>query len=240
MPTVDLAPSPPVLTIVPWDDPVVDALGHPPRSTYVERFWLSILGPTATWLVRHLDARLETGGGTAELDLAATAESLGLGAGTGRNSPVVRSLARCAQFGVVRGATGRGLGDGIAVRRALPPLTRHQISRLPLHLQAEHDAWRATERDAATLEAQRRRARRVALALAELGEDVPTTEQRLHAWRIHPVVARESAVWAHRLVAARSPEDGGARDAPPPDPGAPQATATACSATPPGPVTTTT
>lgn len=208
MPTVDLTS--PTLTVVPWDDPVIDALGHAPRSTYVERFWLSILGPTATWLVRHLDARLESGGGTATVDLGATAEALGLGGGTGRNSPVVRSLARCHQFGIVRGSTGRGLSEGIAVRRALPPLTRHQISRLPLAVQAEHDAWQATERDAATLDAQRRRARRVALALAELGEDVPTTEQRLHGWRIHPVVARESAVWAHRLVAARTeqPADG--------------------------------
>jgi hypothetical protein len=211
---VDLTLASPTLDVVPWDDPVVDALGHPPRSTYVERFWLSILGPTATWLVRHLDARLEDGGGTATLDLAATAEALGLGGGTGRNSPVVRSLARCHQFGIVRGARGGGLSGGIAVRRALPPLTRHQITRLPLALQAEHDAWRAMERDAATLDAQRRRARRVALALAELGEDVPTTEQRLHAWRIHPVVAREAAVWAHRLVVARSSDDG-----PPADPG---------------------
>ena len=62
------------------------------------------------------------------------------------------------------------------------------------------------ERDASTLDAQRRRARRVALALAELDEDVPTTEQRLHRWKVHPVVAHEAAVWAHRLVVARDPE----------------------------------
>ena len=108
MPTVDLTLASPTLDVVPWDDPVIDALGHPPRSTYVERFWLSILGPTATWLVRHLDARLEAGGGAATVDLAATAEALGLGGGTGRNSPVVRSLARCHQFGIVRGSTRPG------------------------------------------------------------------------------------------------------------------------------------
>ena len=31
--------------IVRWDDPVLDAIGHDPRSPYVERYWLSLLGP---------------------------------------------------------------------------------------------------------------------------------------------------------------------------------------------------
>ena len=29
----------------PWPDPVIDAVGLDPRSAYVERFWLGILGP---------------------------------------------------------------------------------------------------------------------------------------------------------------------------------------------------
>ena len=33
-------------TITPWIDPVVDARGHDPRGAYVERFWLSVIGPT--------------------------------------------------------------------------------------------------------------------------------------------------------------------------------------------------
>ena len=36
----------PQLAIEPWPDPVIDRLGHDPRSAYVERFWLSILGPS--------------------------------------------------------------------------------------------------------------------------------------------------------------------------------------------------
>ncbi len=202
----DLMPAPdlsvPTLTIEPWEDPVIDALGYPPRSTYVEHFWLSILGPTTTWLVRHLDARLEHEPDGATLDLTATAEALGLGAGRGRHSPLVRALHRACQFGVARA----GGGSTLAVRRNLPPLTRHQIERLPAGVRAQHDTWRAVERDATTLNDQRRRARRVALALAELQEDIPTTEQRLHRWKVHPVVAREAAVWAHRLVTARDPD----------------------------------
>lgn len=35
-----------VITIEAWRDPVVEALGHDPRSLYVETFWLPVLGPT--------------------------------------------------------------------------------------------------------------------------------------------------------------------------------------------------
>jgi hypothetical protein len=45
--TADLPFDQPIdhLRISPWHDPVVDAIGHDPRSNYVERFWLSLLGP---------------------------------------------------------------------------------------------------------------------------------------------------------------------------------------------------
>lgn len=228
MPAPDL--SAPTLAIEIWDDPVIDALGYPPRSTYVEHFWLSILGPSTTWLVRHIDARLEQWPDGFTLDLGATAEALGLGAGRGRHSPLVRALHRACQFGVARA----GGDQTLAVRRHLPPLTRHQIDRLPAGVRAQHETWHAVERDAATLAAQRRRARRVALALAELDEDVPTTEQRLHRWKVHPVVAQEAAVWAHRLVAARDPEIELRPPAPTEDPAPPRAVATG-DRTPPSP-----
>lgn len=35
------------LRISPWHDPVVVAIGHDPRSTYVELFWLALLGPAS-------------------------------------------------------------------------------------------------------------------------------------------------------------------------------------------------
>ena len=44
----------------------------------------------------------------------------------------------------------------------------------------------------------------MALGLAELGEDVATTAQRLIRFEVHPVVAHDAATWAHRLVRARS------------------------------------
>ncbi len=44
LPAVDTSPVS-VLPIRPWPDGVIDALGHDPRSAYVEQFWLGVLGP---------------------------------------------------------------------------------------------------------------------------------------------------------------------------------------------------
>ena len=43
----------------PWIDPVVDPIGYDPHGRYVELFWLGVLGPTATWLLRRLAIGLE-------------------------------------------------------------------------------------------------------------------------------------------------------------------------------------
>src|SRR5947208_945054 len=48
------------LTVRPWPDPVIDAVGHDPRSHYVQQFWLGVLGPSTTGLTRRPPARLQT------------------------------------------------------------------------------------------------------------------------------------------------------------------------------------
>ena len=57
MPTIDgpvVDPTCDIVWVTPWSDEVIDTLGHDPRSPYVERFWLGILGPSATWLARAI------------------------------------------------------------------------------------------------------------------------------------------------------------------------------------------
>src|ERR1700760_1340187 len=39
--------------IRPWADEVIDQVGFDPRTPYVERFWLGILGPSTVWLLRR-------------------------------------------------------------------------------------------------------------------------------------------------------------------------------------------
>jgi hypothetical protein len=125
------------LTVVPWTDPVVDALGHDPRSPYVETYWLAVLGPSGTWLLRRLAFRLEAEPDGFLLDLADMARSLGLGAKGGRHSPFVRTLGRCVDFGLAKVDSSNSL----AVRRRLPPLNRRQVLHLPESLQRSHRQW---------------------------------------------------------------------------------------------------
>jgi len=199
-------PSVTILPVRPWPDPVIDALGHDPRSAYVERFWLGILGPSTTWLVRYLANRLDASPEGFDLDLAATASALGLGARGGRHSPFMRALSRCCQFDVAEARP-----DGVlAVRRKLPPLTRRQILRLSPELVAAHQAWQETELALPAHEQQRRRSYRLALSLLELGEDVQATEHQLARWKFHPTLCREAAAWAadrHRAALESTDQD---------------------------------
>jgi hypothetical protein len=195
----------PRLAIRAWPDPVIDAVGHDVRSAYVERFWLGLLGPTATWLLRRLASGLEDNPGGFELDLALTATELGLGYRSGRHSPFFRSIDRCCRFGAIQ-QVGE---DTLRVRRKLPPLTRMQIARLPAALQAAHHEW--VEGPGTNLPADqlRERARGLALSLLELGEDTEATERQLHTWRLHPAIAHEAVTWAleRRAVRAVVPSD---------------------------------
>lgn len=181
-----------VLPIRPWPDGVIDALGHDPRSGYVEQFWLGILGPSTTWLIRRLAAGLEASPSGFDLDLAESASALGLGGKGGRHSPFMRALARCCQFDL---AEARADGT-LAVRRKVPPLNRRQVVRLPPGLQAAHQTWLDAQLHTPAAEQLRRRSRRLALSLLELGEDVEATERQLVRWKFHPALARESAAWA--------------------------------------------
>jgi hypothetical protein len=125
MPTL-LTFSTDTLSIRPWADEVVDALGFDPRSPYVERFWLGVLGPSTTWLLRRTAAGFDSMPEGFDLPLAETARALGLGDRGGRHSPFLRSVNRTIQFGMAM-VTGP---SELSVRRRLPPLARRQVDRL--------------------------------------------------------------------------------------------------------------
>jgi hypothetical protein len=191
------------LTVRPWQDEVIDALGFDPRSPYVERFWLGVLGPSTTWLLRRMAAGFDASPEGFELSLGETARALGLGDKGGRNSPFLRTVNRMIQFELAR-VLNAGAGE-LAVRRRLPPLSRRQTARLSPALQAAHDRWQAEQLQEPPAEAQRRRGRQLALSLLELGEDMEAAERQLLRWRYHPALAREAVIWAvaaHRSAAA--------------------------------------
>jgi hypothetical protein len=197
------APSGPSLHIVEWIDPIADPHGMHPCSRYVELYWLGVIGPSTTWLLRRLTYGLEVHGDGFDLHLPETARSLGLGDKMGKNSPFRRALARLITFELARPHGP----DGLAVRQHIPPLPLRHLSRLPDSLQRSHRRWIAEQR-LSVPEQMRRRALRLAGGLAEAGHDRATIERRLGEWRFHPAVAFTAAAEACAAVPSAPPDDG--------------------------------
>jgi hypothetical protein len=176
------------LRIVAWIDPVADPHGVHPCSRYVELYWLGIIGPSTTWLLRRLSYGLDLHPTGFDLDLKETAQSLGLGDRMGKNSPFRRALQRLCTFELAR---PRGPGT-LAVRTRIPPLALRHLSRLPDPLRASHRRWAAEQR-LPEPEQMRRRARRLADGLAASGAGRAEIERRLAQWHFHPSVAFRAA-----------------------------------------------
>ncbi len=117
-----------------WSDDYLAEHGHDVRSSYVDLFWLGILGPSSTVLLRRLANGLEHSPDGYRLPIVDTARSLGLGPPKSRNSPFIRALHRCVVFRVAR-----FVGPDVEVRRKVPTLHAAQLRRLPESLQAAHE-----------------------------------------------------------------------------------------------------
>jgi hypothetical protein len=183
---------PPALGVVPWIDGKGDAFAIDSRSYYAETFWLPVLGPSATWLLRRLVDRLDIESDGFDVDLDELAESLGLGGRSSRHSPLLRAVERCVHYGLAK-RTG---DDEIAVRTRLPFVARRQLLRLPIALQERHREWEAAEPEPNESVRLRRRARLVALDLRDLGVDDACIERHLLRRGVHPATAFEAARWA--------------------------------------------
>jgi len=182
----------PTVTIRHWPDQVLDQFGHDPRSNYVERYWLPILGPSSTLLMRFLAARFDEEPDAFELNLREASRCIGVGINNTPGAPFFRTLERVISFGF-----GQLIDDRLLVMRSrMPSLTRRQVLRLPRKLQREHDDWVEAQRARPHPEELRRRARALALSLFELGEDYESTERQLHRWKFHPAIAHDAVQWA--------------------------------------------
>ncbi len=196
------------ISVQPWPDPILDAVGHDPRSLYVETFWLPILGPTSVLLLRLLAQRFDREGDRIELPVIETSQALGIGTRAGESSPLRRTIARLARFEIACRQEGQA-GPVLAVRRAVPPLDSRHLRRLPAHLQHAHDDWAHARLGEPPLLDARRNARRMAYAAMELGDDVEQAERALFGAGFHPAICRESAMWAwERRGGASTREDG--------------------------------
>jgi hypothetical protein len=166
--------------VVPWHDPVVDHVGFDVRSSYVETFWLNILGPTATWALRRLVNGLDRYPLGYELELEETAGELGLSYSAATSNTFVRALQRCVLFGAAQPIT-----DGLAVRRRLPPVAARHLARMPAGLQRQHATWQVRETNLTELE----RGIALATAMVAVGDEPALVERQLLAVGVSPAAA---------------------------------------------------
>ena len=142
--TADEAP-PSCLVVRPWWDPDLAVAGFDPRSTYVERYWLGVLGPSVVFLLRRLTRGLEEHPSGFQITLADTSRAIGLGGGIGRQAPINRTIDRACMFTTMR----RVSATELQVRAHLPQLNQRQLSRLPLAVRNSHAHW-LTEQEIAS------------------------------------------------------------------------------------------
>jgi hypothetical protein len=172
-----------IINVRQWIDPLVDENGHDPRSSYVETFWLGVLGPTATWLLRRLAAGLEQHPDGFAFDLAATAAAMGLSFKSGRSSTFSKALQRCVMFGLAHQLPDSGL----AVRRRVPDVAHRHLRRMPHEVQLLHHEWRTPTISLDALG----RAHRFAMTMLEVGDDPTLIEPQLRALGVSRAVAEQ-------------------------------------------------
>lgn len=177
---------------MPWVDPEQDDDGHDPRSAYVETFWLPIVGPSTTLLLRRLADEFDGAPEGFEIDCVSLSRDIGLGPRMDRRGSFGRTLERCEKFHLLQQQ-----GDLLYVRSKIPRLSYRQVNRLSPRLQALHNSWTIEPADDG---AQRRtelvRAAHLARTLLALGEATHDAERQLHQWQFHPSIAWHAVQWA--------------------------------------------
>ena len=106
------------------DDPVLVAHGYPLGSSYFDRYWLPLVGPSVTCLTR---AVLNRSG--ERRTIRQLAESIGIVA----TQPTARTVQRAIHFGLLELRPG----DRLAATSHVAPLTPKQIAKLPSWIAAD-------------------------------------------------------------------------------------------------------
>ena len=180
-----------VLRVRPWDDPNLRRRGHDPRSIYVERFWVAILGPSAVWLLRLLAREFDelAPGEELRLDLDSTARRLGLQHRGGRQSTFMRTIERCGMFDLAHFDDDAVL----IVRTRVPPVPRRLQMRMPPELRAEVGHWSRIDGHADFSVGE---TRLLAICMLTLGHGLHESAERLVTLGLTPSAANEATAWA--------------------------------------------
>jgi hypothetical protein len=120
-------------------DPVLAPYELTVTGVYFERFWLPLVGPSVTALLRHIAGHHDEAA-----TLRQVGEALGLGA-----EHITRCVERSQRFAMIELTSSRLLG-----LRFVAPLTARQVAKLPRWLAAQHPASPPMRRIAATSSAR--------------------------------------------------------------------------------------
>jgi hypothetical protein len=121
-----------MLAFQPWNDPHFDRWGSEPRSSYVERFWLPVLGPSSIVLARNIMAAFDSNNGGYRINSAVQAGSVGLAPGQLR-----RVIERLVGFGLAKYCDP----NTVALRTAWPLIGSSAIRQLPKAISQLHSDW---------------------------------------------------------------------------------------------------
>ncbi|HCB36797.1 MAG TPA: hypothetical protein DEP66_00895 [Acidimicrobiaceae bacterium] len=185
---------PQYLRVTRWHDPRRDHRSHDPRSAYVERFWMSVLGPSVVWFLRLIAREFDSNPAVDAhlmLDLPLTARRLGLGFKGGRNSAFMRTLDRSVTFGMARRPAGSA--DALEVRTLVPPMPATLHDRLPQELRAEMSAWSRTHDG---FELSGGETRLLASCMLNMGHGLHESSERIVMLGVSPDAANQAVAWA--------------------------------------------
>ena len=194
-PTTPEAASPILLDrfgVVPWIDPTDTGTNHDARSAYVETFWLPILGPSVTLLLRRFADEFDASPDGFEIDCVSLSREIGLGPRMDRRGSFARTLDRCSKFSMTQVD-----GELLYVRSRIPQVGPRQVAKLSPRLQALHHSWTLDPTDdGAARRTELVRAAHLARTLLDLGESTHDAEKQLHTWHFHPSIAWHAVQWA--------------------------------------------
>jgi hypothetical protein len=112
---------------VPHPNAQVRQVGFPLDAAYLEQVWASVIGPSATLMLRRITVLWDQQGHPATVDAIEFGRSLGLGP-----PATERTIARLLQFGMARATS-----DGLGVHTRVAPLSARQLHGItPLTRQA--------------------------------------------------------------------------------------------------------
>lgn len=121
------------IPIQPNSNSTISFLGNDP---YIEKFWLPILGPTATLLLNDLMTKALMNTEAFQSTIGELSMTTGVGNREGHSSPIVKNLKRLCDFGLIS-----YYNEMYYVPTNIEVMSSDKLRKLNYLLQSEHKVW---------------------------------------------------------------------------------------------------